>query len=431
MGGQQLDFDDFGAFEQPHPDDRDTVSRTIVFQIPTLTAKKAGLLNRAMKDYRKARAIACEHLQDVDPFEFTLGDQNNLASQIGGYEEITLPAREIAYAVRTVLQNYKEYARSNDASPPEATRADTLSITRRSTRIFHNDERYYLNVRTGIENVNLPLQTSDESHHMDVLPDPTIVPATSSKHQRRAGVKWEELAPDDFPHRTQKLSSSTLQKKGPRQFTANLTFQIAKRRERTYSPDDAQYAVGVDRGRNQLAYAALYDRDDDHVIDWCNRSGDEVEHYMTEFSERIQEFQSNGVWDEMDEARQRRFRYKKQVDYEIANNVVELARDANGSVVIVLEDLQGMSKLGNYAVENRRFNEWSYYRLGQFIEQKAAPHDIPVERVDPRNTSQDCSRCGEDEATERRSVFFKCRNCGYQQHADANAAVNTAKRFCQ
>jgi len=86
-------------------------------------------LNRAMKDYRKVRAIACEHLQDVDPVEFTLSDQNNLASEIGGYEEITLPTREIAYAVRTVLQNYKEYTRSKDASPPEATRADTLSIT--------------------------------------------------------------------------------------------------------------------------------------------------------------------------------------------------------------------------------------------------------------------------------------------------------------
>ena len=121
MGGQQLDFDDFGAFEQPHPDDRDTVSRTIVFQIPTLTAKKAGLLNRAMKDYRKARAIACEHLQDVDPFEFTLSDGDRLTSDIREHEQITLPRREINYGVRTVLQNYKEHARSNDASAPEAT----------------------------------------------------------------------------------------------------------------------------------------------------------------------------------------------------------------------------------------------------------------------------------------------------------------------
>jgi IS605 OrfB family transposase len=108
-----------------------------------------------------------------------------------------------------------------------------------------------------------------------------------------------------------------------------------------------------------------------------------------------------------------------------------LARDADGSVVVALEDLWGMSNLGNYAVENRRFNEWSYYRLGQFVKQKANPYDIPVERVDAYNTSNDCSRCGEGDSTRRNGVHFECETCGYEQHADANAAVNIAKRVGQ
>jgi IS605 OrfB family transposase len=223
--------------------------------------------------------------------------------------------------------------------------------------------------------------------------------------------------------------TSTIQKRGERRFTANLSFEVAKRQQRTYDREEARYVVGVDRGRNQLAHAALYDRESDHVTDWFNRSGNEAEHYMNEFAERIREFQSAGVWDQMDRSRQRRYRYKKQIDYEIANAVVDLARDAGGSVVIAMEDLQGMSNLGNYSVENRRFNEWSYYRLGQFIEQKAAPYDIPIERVEPYNTSQACSRCDESDMTVRKGVHFECEACGYEQHADANAAVNIAKRL--
>jgi IS605 OrfB family transposase len=433
MGGQQSELAEFGTFEQPPLDERKTVARTVVFQIPTLTAKKSGLLNRAMKDYRRARAIACQQFQsgEYDPQQFNITDQNELSGHISGREDIKISRKQVAYAIRTVQQNYAEFAKDLRASPPEATRADTLAISRQGTRMFHEDERYYLNVRTGLDNVNLPLQTSEDAYHARFLSEPTAVPAKESKYQRRAGVSFDEIEPTDLPGRTQKISTSTLQKQGPRQFTANITFQVAKHQERTYDTGDARYVVGVDRGRNQLAYAALYDSGEDHVTDWFNRTGDEVEHYMNEFAERIKQFQEANVWEQMDDARQRRYRYKEQVDYEIANSIVDLAREADGSVVIALEDLEGMSKLGNYSVENRRFNEWSYYRLGQFIKQKADPYDIPVRRVNPRGTSQRCSRCGEDEETDRQGVYFYCQDCGYEPHADANAAVNTAKQFCQ
>ncbi len=42
------------------------------------------------------------------------------------------------------------------------------------------------------------------------------------------------------------------QKQEPRQFTANITFQVATQQERTYDTDDAWYVVGADRGRNQI-----------------------------------------------------------------------------------------------------------------------------------------------------------------------------------
>lgn len=253
-------------------------------------------------------------------------------------------------------------------SKATANRADTLSIIKQGTRFFHKDERYYLSVPLGPDSVNIPLQTTGDAHHANFLPEPTVVPVWQSNRHRRVGVPFRDIEPTDLPGRTQEITTSTLQKQGPRQFTANLTFQIAKQQEKIYDTDDARYVVGVDRGRNQLAYAALYDSNEDHVTDWYNRTGDEVEHYMDEFTKRIQEFHKSNVWNQMDDTRQRRYRYKEQADYEIANAIVDLAREAQGAVVIALEDLEGMSELGNSPVERRRFNEWSYYRLGQFIE---------------------------------------------------------------
>ena len=182
----------------------------------------------------------------------------------------------------------------------------------------------------------------------------------------------------------------------------------------------------MDRGRNELAYACLYDREVDTVVSWWNHSGDEVRHKMDGYADRIAEFQSAGVFDGMGSLRKRRLRYKRQLDYEIANKVVELARERFGCA-IAIESLSGMSRLGNYATENRRFSSWSYYRLGEYIEQKASPYDIPIVEVDPAYTSVTCSRCGERGTTHRRGVHFECESCGYEQHADANASVNIAK----
>jgi len=403
----------------------DAYTRTIQFETPVLTAKKSGLLNRAMKDYRRTREYASRYFQSHDPFEFGYDDRENLRKRISRQDDVNLPSRAIYPAITTVEQNYKEYEKDVRAEEPRANRADTLALEGQNARIFC-DEGYYLNVDTGLKSVNVPLDVSDSSWHQDRLPLAEYIPAKESTRQRRCGVQFADLEPGNFPNDTVALATSTLNKVSERRYVANLVFHIKKRVAQDTSTEDARYVVGVDRGRNALAYAAIYDRREEHVEDWWTRSGDEVEHYMDRFAERISEFQSAGVWGKMEDARKRRRRYKEQVDYEVANRVVELARERLNSAV-VLEELSGMSRLGDYGKENRRFSEWSYYRLGEIIKEKAEPYDIPVKEVEPAYTSQDCSRCG-SEKTERDGVYFECRECGYEQHADANAAVNIAKR---
>lgn len=409
----------------------DTYVRTVQAITPQLSAKKAGQLTRAMKDYRRVREFACERFRepDVDPTEFTYSEREDLRQAINAHPRIDLPARAIYPAITTVRQNYEEYVKEDDdASEPKANRADVLGLDPQDARLFHNDGRYYLTINTGPDRVIVPLVVSSDAYHQDRLPHPDAVPDTTDPRQCIPGVQFRELEPEDFPADTVGLGSSTLSKIDDRQFRANLTFEIKKRVARQTDGQEARFIVGVDRGRNQLASACVYDREEDHVVDWWDRSGDEVGDRMDQLAERISDVQRAGVIDEMLRLRSRRRRYKRQVDYEIANEIVRLARE-RFDTAIAIEELSGISRLGNYAVENRRFNEWSYYRLGKYIEEKAEPYDIPVEEVPPAYTSQTCSRCGEAEATRRSGVHFECRSCGYQQHADANASVMIAKKL--
>lgn len=403
-------------------EDTDVYTRTIRVPVRGLTASKAGRLNRAMKDYRRARELAAEYFRgEGDPLDFSYSDREALRKRISSHERVDLHSRTIYTAITTVEQNYAEYAKGRFDTPPRAERADTVGLEGQATRIFNVDGTYYLDVATGRGSVALPLRTTDESWHTDRLPLPDAAPA---RGQSRTGIPFANLGPEDFPANTVKLSMSTLSRTGERSFVASLVFQHEEVVQREV--DDPRFVVGVDRGRNQLISAAVYDTVEDHVVDWLSIPGDEIEHRMERFAERIAEFQRAQVWKEMEDARRRRFRYKRDQDFRAANQIVDLARE-RFDVAIALEDLSSIGRLGGYASESRRFAEWSYGRMRDAIAQKAEPYDIPILAVDAAHTSQVCSRCGAEETT-RSGVHFECRDCGYQQHADANAAVNIGKR---
>jgi len=406
----------------------ETYTRTIKVPLRTPTANKAGRINWAMKQFRRARKYACEHFEENDPLESTISDRSTLYKDLRPEANVELPANVVTQAVNIVHQNYCEYAMGRADAPPEATNATVYGLQAQVMRLFVADGTYYLNLSTGRDRFSLPLRTSNRPYHADWLPHSDAIPEKQTKRQRIPGVEFDKITSDGFPGDVLKLSSSTLHRTGRREYTANLVFKHRRPKQPSDADGAPRYIVGVDRGRNQLAYAAVYDRQTDHVEDWWNRSGDEARHYMDEYAERIREFQEAGVWEQLEDARDRRYRYKNQVDYEIANSIAALAGSVRDEgVAIAIEDLSEMSRLGNYSTENRRFSEWSYHRQAEYIKDKADEHGVPVVEVRAAYTSQQCSRCGGEE-TVREGVHFECGECGYRQHADANAAVNIAKR---
>jgi IS605 OrfB family transposase len=97
---------------------------------------------------------------------------------------------------------------------------------------------------------------------------------------------------------------------------------------------------------------------------------------------------------------------------------------------IVLENLRGLAQQSKKQKKaskklRRKFGNWSYYQLEQFIIHQAEKVGKTVLFVNPKYTSQRCSSCGYISSTNRCLHYsFRCNNCAFQLNVDLNAARN-------
>jgi len=117
--------------------------------------------------------------------------------------------------------------------------------------------------------------------------------------------------------------------------------------------------------------------------------------------------------------------YSRYVNHCIAKKVVEVAKKYN--VIIVLENLKRIR--GKSKSMRRLFRKWPYFDLIQKIEYKAKENGIPVVKVNPRNTSKTCSRCGYVNRRLKDERVFVCPKCGLEIDRDLNAAINIARKI--
>ncbi len=125
--------------------------------------------------------------------------------------------------------------------------------------------------------------------------------------------------------------------------------------------------------------------------------------------------------------RQRRFR--RDCDHVLSKHIVQSALPGD---VIAVERLTGLRTRVRQRTgrQNRRLHGWSFAQLRAFVTYKAEERGCTVAEVNPRHTSQRCSRCGHTARANRRSrALFQCRACGYTLHADLNGARNIAAAY--
>jgi putative transposase len=125
-------------------------------------------------------------------------------------------------------------------------------------------------------------------------------------------------------------------------------------------------------------------------------------------------------------------RVVRDTNHRIAKALVGTA--VSRQKALALEDLTGIRQRGNGLNREMRWllGNWAFADLGAKVQYKAAEAGIPVVFVDPRNTSRTCSRCGHCEKANRKSQSeFVCLKCGWESHADVNAALVIAARADQ
>ena len=122
-------------------------------------------------------------------------------------------------------------------------------------------------------------------------------------------------------------------------------------------------------------------------------------------------------------------RFRRDCDHILSRCIVDSV--APGTTLVV-ENLVNIRKRTQQRgrESRRRLHSWSFAQLRSFLEYKAEEQGCRVVGVDPRHTSQACSRCGHIHVSNRRSQsLFWCRECGFQLNADLNAARNIAGKY--
>lgn len=124
------------------------------------------------------------------------------------------------------------------------------------------------------------------------------------------------------------------------------------------------------------------------------------------------------------------FRQRRDHDHVLSKRIVQNTPQGSTIVIENLTHIRSRAGMKKHTQTQRQLHSWSFAQLHTFLSYKAQERGIRVERIDPRHTSQTCSRCGYHHRSNRRSQsLFLCRHCGYCCNADLNASYNIREKY--
>jgi putative transposase len=181
--------------------------------------------------------------------------------------------------------------------------------------------------------------------------------------------------------------------------------------------------VGVDLGINRPAVTS-----NNHFLG--KRRWKEVEGRYFKAIRALQKKATKSAKRRLRKLKRRRARFRKDADHVLSKQIVATAEPGNTLVLENLKDIRKRMKAKRRSQTKRRMHSWPFASLKAKIVYKAEERGCTVVAVDPRHTSQMCSRCGHSARNNRRSQSaFNCRQCGFCLNADLNAARNIAAKY--
>lgn len=185
-------------------------------------------------------------------------------------------------------------------------------------------------------------------------------------------------------------------------------------------PDIApvEEVIGVDLGLNRPAVTSKR-----HFLG--GRHWKEVDRRNFRLRRKLQSKGTKSAKRHLKKLSGRSLRFHRDCDHVLSKRIVQNAQPGSTIVVENLKNIRTTSKIKRKGETKRRLHSWSFAQFHTFLVYKAAERGINVVKIDPRHTSQTCSRCGHQHRSNRKSQsLFLCKKCGYCLNADLNASYN-------
>lgn len=179
---------------------------------------------------------------------------------------------------------------------------------------------------------------------------------------------------------------------------------------------EGETPIGVDIGERHILATHALGADESLLV-----SGNEARYVRRKYRSLRDSLQDAGALRARYRVGNKEHRRIRDLNHTISRRLVDFA-DEFEHPVIRIETLEGIRDRTEWS----GVHSWYFHQLQTFITYKAEHAGIRVEMVDPAYTSQDCSSCGERGS--RNGDYFRCASCGYERHADLNAAANNGNR---
>lgn len=368
-----------------------TVSLKIRLLAPT--TKKVQALAEMQSAYTKAVSLLLESAKEIDTT--SLGKLHRKAYH-AVRSEVPLPSESLRMALNQtchIMRSWKARLKSgHNGEPSIIKRLQPIGVGQRGYRIVQDGERFVLRLTTVNGFLWLPLKA-------DAYYRPYLETLAAGKvHQGDAKLAQE----------------------------GGWWYLLLPTRREVPEASGTNF-VGVDLGVANLAVVSTPDGKLNKF--WPGRF---VQAKRNRFFDHRYSLQCAKKPHLVRKDRDKEHRWMKDVNHKVSREVIREAQKLPHPI-IAIEELRGIrERIRATRKVNRMLHSWAFAQLIQFIEYKAAQSGIPVVRVDPRKTSQTCSKCGHAERANRsKQAKFKCKNCGYEVHADLQAARNIATKAIQ
>jgi len=213
-----------------------------------------------------------------------------------------------------------------------------------------------------------------------------------------------------------KMATLTYQKKN-NQFWLNLVFQNPVEVMHQI-PTSSKDIVGIDRGLYHIAVTS-----DNNFYSAQSIRKQRRKHLYVK--KTLQQKGTQSAKRKLKSISGKEKRFMKDINHCITKEIVNNPQHK----VFVLEKLTNIRNKRKGKKLNKLLSNWSFYQFEQFLTYKANALGKEVVYIDPHYTSQKCSSCGNTNKANRNKSQYKCKNCGYFEHADINASYNIKRNY--